>query len=465
MGVLRGASLRVVAFLCSILPALALASAAHAIQHEVQILLDLDDDATTGCTVVTVDGPFDGVEQILLTTVETTSPPPAGTVTDVALLDCVNPATDTFGPPASFDGGWPIGVDGGVDNGSGALDVVETYAPIASLALGNLGLVRMGVVVTDEFGGEEALLTVDDTPEGDPIVIDLGVAIEIPTLGEWSLLLLCLLLSGVAVRVLGTRGAVALLLVVLVGWAGVAWAAGSLDGLVDDWAPGDLLGSDGIVLFGKRAVDDLCLRVDVELLFNTPPVADPQSVTTDEDVPIAITLTGSDPESDPVTFSIVPGSGPSNGTLSGAPPNLTYTPDPDFNGPDSFEFQVEDPSGGTDTATVSITVDPVQDPPTANAQSVTTGEDVPVVITLTGSDLDGDSLTFAIGTGPVNGSLSAITPIDATSSQVTYTPNGNFNGADSFTFTANDGTVSSAAATVSITVNAVNDPPTANSQS
>ncbi|HVS66482.1 MAG TPA: Ig-like domain-containing protein [Thermoanaerobaculia bacterium] len=58
-----------------------------------------------------------------------------------------------------------------------------------------------------------------------------------------------------------------------------------------------------------------------------------------------------------------------------------------------------------------------------------TDEDTPLVITLTGADVDGDSLTFAIATVPSNGGLSAITPIDATSAQVTYTPNANFFGA------------------------------------
>ena len=107
--------------------------------------------------------------------------------------------------------------------------------------------------------------------------------------------------------------------------------------------------------------------------------------------------------------------------------------------------------------TVSLTVDPVNDTPVADDQAQATDEDTPLVITLTGSNVDGNSLTFAIDTAPTNGTLGAITPIDATSAQVTYTPNADYNGADSFTFTANDGTVSSTAATVSITVNAVDD--------
>ena len=110
--------------------------------------------------------------------------------------------------------------------------------------------------------------------------------------------------------------------------------------------------------------------------------------------------------------------------------------------------------------------------PVADGQSVSTNEDTAKTITLTGSDVDGNNLTFSTvaGQGPTNGSLGNIGPVTCTattpvpkkncSADVTYTPNQNFNGADSFKFRVNDGTVNSATdATVSITVNAVNDAP------
>jgi Family of unknown function (DUF6288)/Bacterial Ig domain/Divergent InlB B-repeat domain/Bacterial Ig-like domain/HEAT repeats len=95
-------------------------------------------------------------------------------------------------------------------------------------------------------------------------------------------------------------------------------------------------------------------------------------------------------------------------------------------------------------------------PPVANAQSVTTAEDTAKAITLIGSDVDGDALTYTIVTQPAHGTLSG------TGASRTYTPAANYNGADSFTFKVNDGTVDSAVATVSITVTAVNDAPVAN---
>ncbi len=88
-------------------------------------------------------------------------------------------------------------------------------------------------------------------------------------------------------------------------------------------------------------------------------------------------------------------------------------------------------------------------PPVANAQSVTTAENTPVAITLTGSDANSDPLTFTIVTGPAHGSLN---PGTSGASQ-TYTPTAGYSGSDSFTFKVNDGTSDSAAATVSITVN------------
>src|SRR5207244_8313921 len=130
-----------------------------------------------------------------------------------------------------------------------------------------------------------------------------------------------------------------------------------------------------------------------------------------------------------------------------------------YNGPDSFTFTVKDATLVSTAATVTITVTPVNDPPVANAQSVTTAEDTAAPIVLTGSDVDGDALTFTIATQPAHGTLTGTAP------NVTYTPALNYNGPDSFTFTVKDATLVSTAATVTITVTPVTDPPVANAQS
>ena len=110
-------------------------------------------------------------------------------------------------------------------------------------------------------------------------------------------------------------------------------------------------------------------------------------------------------------------------------------------------------------ATVSINVTAVNDAPVATAQSVSTAEDTAKVVTLAGTDVDGDTLTYAIGAQPAHGTVT----LDG--SQATYTPAANYHGPDSFTFTVSDGTVTSPAATVSISVTAVNDAPAATAQS
>jgi hypothetical protein len=145
---------------------------------------------------------------------------------------------------------------------------------------------------------------------------------------------------------------------------------------------------------------------------------------------------------------------PSHGTLSGTAPNLTYTPDPDFNGQDSFTFKVNDGADDSVAATVSISVTASADAPIADAQSVSTDEDTAVNIILSGSDVDGDSLTFVVIAEPANGTLSGTAP------NLTYTPHSDFNGTDAFTFKVNDGGANSDAATVAITINAISDTPT-----
>lgn len=87
---------------------------------------------------------------------------------------------------------------------------------------------------------------------------------------------------------------------------------------------------------------------------NRPPLATGQAVSTAQDTPLAIVLGGSDPDQDPLAFTVV--AGPAQGTLSGTPPNLTYTPQPGFSGGDSFTYNVSDGLATGGTATVSITV-------------------------------------------------------------------------------------------------------------
>lgn len=161
-----------------------------------------------------------------------------------------------------------------------------------------------------------------------------------------------------------------------------------------------------------------------------------------------------DPDGDPLTAALV--SGPSHGALTlNADGTFTYVPAPNFHGTDSFTYRALDAVSASAPTTVTITVLPVNDAPAAVADAYTINEDSTLSVSASGvlgndSDVDGDSLTSLLGTGPAHGALT----LNADGS-FTYVPAAGFNGVDTFTYSAYDGTSASAAATVTITVNNV----------
>src|SRR5205807_1992795 len=177
---------------------------------------------------------------------------------------------------------------------------------------------------------------------------------------------------------------------------------------------------------------------------------------TAEDTAKAIVLTATDADGDTLTYSVV--AGPAHGALSGVAPNVTYTPAANYNGPDSFTFKANDGTVDSNRATVTLTVTAVNAAPVPGALPVSTKQDTAKAIGLTATDVDGDALTYAVVTAPAHGTLSGTAP------NLTYTPAAGYFGSDSFTFKANDGTVDSAAATVSVTVAHVNHAPVAAAQ-
>src|SRR5690606_15115743 len=167
-------------------------------------------------------------------------------------------------------------------------------------------------------------------------------------------------------------------------------------------------------------------------------------------------VTGTDADGDALTYAR--GSDPTNGTVVvNADGTYTYTPNPDFNGTDSFSVTISDGRGGTTTSTITVTVTPINDAPTATAGPLTTNEDTPATGTIIGNDADGDELTYTVTTPPANGSL----VLDPETGEYTYTPDDEFNGGDSFTVTVDDGNGGSTTVDITVTVVAVNDPPTA----
>lgn len=204
------------------------------------------------------------------------------------------------------------------------------------------------------------------------------------------------------------------------------------------------------------------LSSNVQLVVNFPPKAMGSSATVSEDQKITIFLFGSDDNStDPLKAAIV--TQPTHGTLGpliqafqpgGLVAVVDYTPAPNYHGPDSFTFKINDGLADSLPAAINIAVLSVNDAPVAFNQSVALDEDTFTAITLGALDVDGDALTFVVGS-PAHGTLSGAPP------NLTYQPETNYFGPDSFTFQVSDGQTNSNIATVSIDVRSVNDAPVA----
>jgi VCBS repeat-containing protein len=198
-------------------------------------------------------------------------------------------------------------------------------------------------------------------------------------------------------------------------------------------------------------------------LVNNPPVAEGDTAATDEDNPVTVTAPGvldndSDPDAgDILTMTAVDTSG-TVGLVNawGTDGSFTYNPNGQFeylqagsSTTDSFTYTVSDGYGGSDTATVTVTVNGVNDPPVAVNDDAITKKDTSVIIDVLSNDSDpdlDDILTVDSVTQGTNGSVSH------NGSYVTYTPSASFNGTDSFSYTVTDGNGGTDTAAVSVTV-------------
>ena len=190
---------------------------------------------------------------------------------------------------------------------------------------------------------------------------------------------------------------------------------------------------------------------------NAIPVATSASVTTTEDHDASGTLQGSDLDGDSLSYSIV--TPPQHGAVTlegGNGPAYSYSPDDNYHGTDSFSYRVHDGAADSNTATISLTIDSINDAPLAFDSSDTTDEDSDASGTLQGSDIDGDSLSYSIVTPPQHGVVILEGGSGAT---YNYSPAANYHGTDSFSYKTNDGNADSSTATISLTINSINDAP------
>ena len=220
----------------------------------------------------------------------------------------------------------------------------------------------------------------------------------------------------------------------------------------------------------KDASDALSNVATVNLIINPvndAPVANPDLATTNEDVAVPIPVLANDVDVDNTlgASSLTIISVPEHGTavIDLVDGTIQYTPETNYNGNDSFTYQLKDAEGALSSlATVTIAVLPVNDPPVANPDVATTPEDTPLSIPVVANDTDVDNTwvgaTLIISSNPAHGTVN----VEASTGSITFTPEQDYFGNDSFTYQIKDaeGALSNIVA-VTIEVTPVNDPPVA----
>ncbi len=194
---------------------------------------------------------------------------------------------------------------------------------------------------------------------------------------------------------------------------------------------------------------------------NQPPALSTTSLSATEDTTLNAQLAGTDPEGKAITFAL--GSGAQHGQVTVAASGaVTYIPTANYAGADTFTVRVTDQKGLSSTGTVSVTVANVNDAPAITTTTLNATEDTVLTAQIVATDPDNTPLAFALVTNAQHGLVSI--PIGgpvsiANSAAVSYTPDSNYFGTDSFTVRVSDGAGAEVTGTVNITVAAVNDAP------
>ncbi|WP_269142619.1 Ig-like domain-containing protein [Sulfitobacter mediterraneus] len=202
-------------------------------------------------------------------------------------------------------------------------------------------------------------------------------------------------------------------------------------------------------------------EVEINYLpFNDAPIAANDTVQTDEDVAIDINVTANDTDIDDAVLTIktFPAETDHGELVDLGDGVLRYTPDANYNGTDSFTYTVEDAAGLTSTATVSITIDPVNDAPRVFGDTSSGEEDIIQTIDVILNDRDDDSDSFSVVSAQGGNFTSAEVNLDGT---VSVTPFPDFEGTDIVTYRVEDAEGAQSTGEITVTFTPVNDAPTA----
>ena len=197
---------------------------------------------------------------------------------------------------------------------------------------------------------------------------------------------------------------------------------------------------------GGAVSNTATVSITVSASVNNPPVASDTTLATNEDMPLAVLVdsVATDPDGDSLSYATFDATSAMGGTIvKTTTTELTYTPLANFNGQDSFKFSVTDGIDNSNVATITVNVNPVNDPVVCTDVSFNTeistalSIDVAADLLSTCTDADNDTITLDSVSQPIQpGSMVTYDGVNT----VTYTPEAGFSGQDSFTYTATDGT-------------------------
>ncbi len=200
--------------------------------------------------------------------------------------------------------------------------------------------------------------------------------------------------------------------------------------------------------------------IDITVVpINDLPEANGEQVVVEEDGQLELDVLANDRDRDGDPLAVVAVSNPLHGSaviLENG--RLLYRSDPDFSGRDSFTYTIEDQNGGRGSATIDITVVPINDPPEVNGERAVVEENGQLELDVLANDRDrdGDPLTVVAVSAPLHGSVAILG-----GSRLRYIPSPGFDGNDAFTYTVADSAGAEGVATVEVIVEGQNDPPVA----
>ncbi|TDR22421.1 beta strand repeat-containing protein [Marinicella litoralis] len=438
------------------------------------VYVDNDANAATGCVVNLPDfsSTIEGVQSRLTITTDSALPPNIVS-TQIHQCDGLNFNAGTASAAAAL----------GLNTGDAGADVFEAAISTLDLSIHASGNALFYFVTESDTAGDVVL----NHANGGPII--LGFVFPVPAMGLLALTVLLLILLITVRRSLSRNITISMVLICVSTWV---WAMNIIiDGQTTDWnginpantdpindtsAPGSY--ADLTAVFLTKSSDDVFIRMDVLDVENQAPIANASSDTTLEDNAVTITVTGSDPEGSPITFSV--DTAPANGSLgtftvvNNTSSTIQYTPDPDFNGSDSFTFVANDGQINSAPATAAVTITPVNDMPSfTDGGDITVDENSGIYNNTWATDIlagpaneSAQILTFNIVNVTNAGLFSTPPTVDANSGNLSFTPTTDVFGTSTVTInlmddglTANGGIDTSANITFDIVVEEVNDAP------